>query len=189
MRVIFALAVLLGICTGVTAQDYVLRAGDTIEVSVRYDPSLNRKVMVAPDGRISFPLAGYIRAAGLTIPGLEKELSNRLRKNFKTDPQVSVTLADVGEGTGSQIFITGEVNKPGNYTFNPGTSVMQAIALSGGLSKFAAKSRIQIHRRVAGSEQVLLFNYSDFESGKNLGGNIILQPGDVIVVPERGLFN
>src|SRR6516165_1106676 len=104
MRIVFALAVLLGICTEAMAQqsqDYVLRAGDTVEVSVRFDPSLNRKLMVAPDGRISFPLAGYIRAAGLTIPGLEKELSNRLRKNFKTDPQVSVTLADVGEGTGS----------------------------------------------------------------------------------------
>jgi polysaccharide export outer membrane protein len=70
----------------------------------------------------------------------------------------------------------------------PGMSVMQAITMSGGLGKFAAKSRIQIHRRVGGNEQVLLFDYSDFLSGKNGASDIILQPGDVIVVPERGLF-
>ena len=195
MRIILALALLFGIWTEAVAQqagNYVLRAGDTIEVSVWNDPGLNRKLMIAPDGMISFPLAGYIRAAGLTIPALEKELTNRLRKNYKTDPKLSVTLADVGEGTASassEIFITGEVNKPGNYAITPGMNIMQAIALSGGLGKFASKSKIQIHRRVHGTEQVFLFNYGDFESGKNLAGNIVVQPGDVIVVPERGLFN
>ena len=192
MRIILALALLLGIWTEAVAQqagNYVLRAGDTIEVSVWNDPGLNRKLMIAPDGMISFPLAGYIRAAGLTIPALEKELTNRLRKNYKTDPKLSVTLSDVGEGTASassQIFITGEVNKPGNYAITPGMNIMQALALSGGLGKFASKSKI--HRKVHGTEQVFLFNYGDFESGKNLEGNIVLQPGDVIVVPERGIF-
>jgi len=66
---------------------------------------------------------------------------------------------------------------------------MQAIALSGGLGKFASKSRIQIHRNVGGREEVFVFNYSDFLSGKNLESNIPLKPGDLIVVPERGLFN
>ena len=192
MRVMFALAVLLGVCTEAVAeapQSYALEAGDKIWVSVWQDPTLNRDIVVAPDGMISFPLVGQIRAAGMTIPALEKELSKRLRKNYQTEPQVTVTLSEVKEGAGSQVFITGEVNRPGPYAIQPGTSVMQAIALSGGLGKFAAKSRIQIHRKVAGSEQVLLFNYSDFESGKNLEGDIPLQAGDVIVVPERGLFN
>jgi polysaccharide export outer membrane protein len=67
-------------------------------------------------------------------------------------------------------------------------SVMQAITMSGGFGKFAAKSRVQIHRHAGGSEQVLLFDYSDFLSGKSPGSDIVLQPGDVIVVPERGLF-
>src|SRR5262249_2947762 len=134
------------------------------------------------------PLVGQIKAAGKTIPVLEKEFTKRLSKNYKTPPQVTITLSSIREGTGSQVFITGEVNKPGNYPLMPGMSVMQAITMSGGFGKFAAKSRIQIHRRVGGNEQVLLFDYSDFLSGKNGASDIILQPGDVIVVPERGLF-
>jgi polysaccharide biosynthesis/export protein len=191
MRFLFALAVLFGMCAEVAAeqqQGYALQPGDKIGVSVWQDPTLNRDIVVAPDGMISFPLVGHIRAAGMTIPALEKELAKRLRKNYQTEPQITVTLSEAKEGAGDQVFITGEVNRPGNYSITPGTSVMQAIALSGGLGKFAAKNRIQIHRKVGGSEQVLLFNYSDFESG-NPGADIPLQAGDVIVVPERGLFN
>jgi polysaccharide export outer membrane protein len=192
MRLLLALAVLLGICTGAAAQQpqgYALQPGDKISVSVYQDPSLNRDLVVAPDGTISFPLAGHIRAAGLTLPALEKELAKRLRKNYQTTPQVTVSLSEVGTSTGSQVFITGEVNRPGPYSIQPGTSVMQAIVLAGGLGRFAAKTRIQIHRKVAGGEeQVLLFNYRDFESGTNPNADIPLQAGDVIVVPERGLF-
>ena len=162
MRLVFALAILLGICTEAAAQpppaqqppaqqppaqqppaqqpqSYALQPGDKIGVSVWQDPTLNRDIVVAPDGMISFPLVGHIRAAGMTIPALEKELSKRLRKNYQTEPQVTVTLSEVKEGAGSQVFITGEVNRPGPYSIQPGTSVMQAIALSGGLGKFAAK--------------------------------------------------
>jgi polysaccharide export outer membrane protein len=94
-------------------------------------------------------------------------------------------LSEVTTGASSQVFVTGQVNNPGTYPITSGMTVMQAIALSGGFGKFAAKGRVQIHRR----EQVFLFDYSDFESGVNTAGNIPLQPGDVIVVPERGLFN
>jgi polysaccharide biosynthesis/export protein len=192
VRILLALAALIGLCAQAAAQqpeNYTLQPGDSVEVSVLQDPTLNRRVIIAPDGMISFPLVGHLRASGMTIQALESQLSKRLRKNYQTDPQVTVMLSEVNASSGSQVFITGEVNKPGNYTITPGTSVMQAIALSGGLGRFAAKSRIQIHRKVAGSEQVFLFDYSDFESGTNLEGNIPLQPGDVIVVPERGLFN
>jgi polysaccharide export outer membrane protein len=169
-------------------QSYVLQPGDELEVSVWGDPSASRQAIVAPDGMISYPLIGQIKAAGKTISVLEKEFAKRLSKNYKTPPQVTITLSSIREGTGSQVFITGEVNKPGNYPLTPGMSVMQAITMSGGFGKFAAKSRVQIHRRVGGSEQVLLFDYSDFLSGKGPGSDIVLQPGDVIVVPERGLF-
>ena len=146
------------------------------------------KSVIAPDGMISFPLIGQVKAAGKTIPTLEKEFSKRLSKNYQTAPQVTITLSAVREGMGSQVFITGEVNKPGPIPLMPGMSVMQAIAMSGGLGRFAAKSRIQIHRRVRGAEQVFLFDYSDFLSGSNPASDIVLEPGDVIVVPERGLF-
>ena len=189
MRALLMLLVLL--CTPAAAQQasYGLQPGDKIDISVWQDPSLNRQAVIAPDGMLSFPLVGHIHAAGMTIQALEKELAKRLRKNYQTPPQVTVMLSAITESPSSQIFVTGQVNKPGPYAITPGMSVMQAIAMSGGLGKFAAKSRIQIHRRTGGDEQVLLFNYSDFESGQNLGGDITLQPGDVIVVPERGLFN
>jgi polysaccharide export outer membrane protein len=172
------------------AQDasYTLQPGDTIEVSVLQDPNLNRRIVIGPDGNISFPLAGHLQASGLTAQQLEKTLTNKLKKNYQTPPQVTVLLSGTSENTANKIYVTGEVNRPGPYPMSPGTSVMQAIALSGGLGRFAATSRIQIHRRTGGQDQVFLFDYDAFESGKNLGGDIPLEPGDVIVVPEKGLF-
>ena len=168
---------------------YALQPGDKIDISVWQDQTLNRQVVIAPDGMISFPLVGHIRAAGLTVQGLETTLSKRLSKNYNSPPQVTVMLAEVTTGGASQVFVTGQVNNPGTFPMTSGMTVVQAIALSGGLGKFAAKSRIQIHRKMSGSEKVIVFDYSDFESGENLAGNIPLKPGDVIVVPERGLFN
>ena len=167
---------------------YVLQPGDTVEISVLQDPTLNRKIVIGPDGTISFPLAGHMRAAGSTAEALEMSLTKRLSKNYTSKLDVTVTLAEVRFGSEGRIYITGQVNKPGPYPITPGTHVLQAIALSGGLGRFAAGSRIQIHRRVAGEERVFVFDYNAFESGKNLEGNIPLEPGDVIVVPERGLF-
>jgi polysaccharide export outer membrane protein len=170
-------------------ETYALQPGDQLNISVLQDPSLNQSgVVITPDGTISFPLAGQVHAAGMSIRALERELTRRLSKNYKTPPTVTVMLSEVNPSTSSQVYITGEVNKPGPYPITPGLSVMQALALSGGLGKFAAKSRIQIHRRTGGTEEVLLFNYSDFESGRNLQQDVTLQPGDVIVVPQRGLF-
>jgi polysaccharide export outer membrane protein len=186
VRILLAVALVLLLVPAAAQQPstYALQPGDKIDISVWQDQSLNRQIIVAPDGMISFPLVGHIRAAGMTLQALEKALSNRLKKNYKTAPQVTVMLAEVTTGISSQVFVTGQVNKPGTLPITSGMTVMQAIAASGGFGKFAAKSRIQIHRR----EQVFLFDYSDFESGRNPATNIPLQPGDVIVVPERGLF-
>lgn len=187
---IFLLAVgLLATAEASHAQSrYVLQPGDTINISVLQDPSLDRSIAIGPDGTISFPLAGHISAAGLTAESLENSLTRRLSKNYKGRLDVTVTLGQVNESFESRIFVTGEVNKPGPYPLAPGTNVMQAIALAGGLGRFAAGGRVQIHRNVGGQEQVYEFDYDDYASGRNLEGNISLRPGDVIVVPERGLF-
>ena len=176
--------------SGAQAQEpgYALQPGDTLEVSVLQDPTLNRTVVVAPDGKISFPLAGHIRAEGMTAAALEKTLASKLKKNYQTEPQVTVMVVSVSRNLENRVYLTGEVNKPGPYEISPGTSVMQAIALAGGLGRFAASSRIQIHRRAGGAPQVFTFDYGAFESGKNLAGDIPLKAGDVIVVPEKGLF-
>jgi polysaccharide biosynthesis/export protein len=177
------------VMAGARQGNYALQPGDQLNISILQDPSLSQSgVVIAPDGTISFPLAGQVHAAGMSIRGLERELTRRLSENYKTPPTVTVMLSQVTPSASSQVYITGQVNNPGPYPLTPGLSVMQAIALSGGFGKFAAKSRIQIHRRTAEGERVLQFDYSDFESGKNPQEDIILQPGDVIVVPERGLF-
>jgi polysaccharide export outer membrane protein len=190
MRLCIAIVIFGTLCVAAIAQEasYTLQVGDTIEVSVLQDPTLNRKIVIGPDGNISFPLAGHIRASGLTAEVLEKTLAKKLSKNYQTPPQVTVMLSGTNVNSESKIYVTGEVNKPGPYPMSPGTSVMQAIALSGGLGRFAATSRIQIHRRGGGKDQVFVFDYDAFESGKNLEGDIPLEPGDVIVVPEKGLF-
>jgi len=190
MRVLAVIAMLQILSWSASAQEprYTLQPGDTIEVSVLQDPTLNRQIVIGPDGTISFPLAGHIRAGGLTIEALESTIAKKISKNYQTPPQVTIMLTNAGTGGENKVYITGEVNKPGPYPLSMGTTVMQAIALSGGLGRFAAKSRIQVHRKIAGKDQVYLFDYDDFESGKNLEGDIPLQPGDVIVVPEKGLF-
>ena len=175
---------LCGPAAGQQPGAYALQPGDKIDISVFQDPTLNRQIVIAPDGMISFPLVGHIRAAGMTVQALEGALSKRLAKNYKTAPQVTVMLTEVTTGGSSQVFVTGQVNNPGTLPITPGMTVMQAIAASGGFGKFAAKSRVQIHR----GEQVFLFDYSDFEKGRSPERNIPVAPGDVIVVPERGLF-
>jgi polysaccharide biosynthesis/export protein len=191
MRVtILALLILCGIWAGVvTAQE--LQPGDTIAISVYQDSKLDRQVVVGPTGFISFPLAGQLKAAGRTPEDLEKALRSKLRDKYTGGLDITVSLIASTKPDDEQkprFYVTGEVNKPGPYVFRPGTTVIQAIAMSGGLGQFAARKRIQIRRKVAGVESTLLFNYGAFESGADIGGNVELQPGDVIIVPEKSFW-
>ena len=186
MRVLLGLLLACAFSTAAAGQE--LQVGDVIEVTVYQDPKLNRQVVVGPTGMISFPLAGHIQAGGTTPRALESALRSRLRGKYATDLDITVSLVTRDEGQKPRIFVTGEVNRPGSHVVQPGVTVLQAIALSGGLGPFAAKQRIQILRRVAGEETVHVFNYRAFESGQDVKGNIELHAGDVIIVPERGLF-
>jgi protein involved in polysaccharide export with SLBB domain len=126
-RVILCVALLLGISCAASAQKagYTLQSGNAIEISVLQDPSLNRKLVTAPDGVISFPLAGQVRTGGRTVKALESQLAKRLGKNYLAPPQVTVTLAEtgagaIGGGTASpRIYVTGEVNNPGTILYQP----------------------------------------------------------------------
>lgn len=189
MRVLLALLFLCGFLSAATAQQ--LQPGDTIDISVWQDPKLDRRVVVSPTGTISMPLAGHIRAAGLTTEQLESILRTKLQNNFATDRlDISVALASRREDDDlkPRIYVTGEILKPGYFPITNRLSVMQAIAMAGGFGPFAAKGRVQVRRKINGSESVLFFDYNAFESGTKLSGNIDLKGGDVIVVPERGLF-
>jgi polysaccharide biosynthesis/export protein len=190
MRVIIlALLILCGTWAKAVAQE--LQPGDTIAIAVYQDSKLDRQVVVGPTGFISFPLAGQLKAGGLTPQALEKALRSKLRDKYAGGLDITVSLiagAKQDDEQKPRFYITGEVNKPGPYVLRPGTTVMQAIAMSGGLGQFAARKRIQIRRKVSGAESTLLFNYGAFEAGAEVGGNVELQPDDVIIVPEKSFW-
>ena len=170
-----------------------LHVGDKLQISVWQDPKLDRTVIVAPDGTIAFPLAGHIRAAGRSPEQVERILRSRLRKKYTGKLDITVGLAAVNQEqqalTQPKVYVTGEVQKPGAYPIDPPkTSVMQAISMAGGLSPFAARERIQVHRQIRGVDSIFTFDYNAFESGREPTENIGLRRGDVIVVPERGLL-
>ena len=191
MRILLFLVLLLG-CLGTTqARAQTLQAGDVITISVYQDPKLDRQVLIGPTGMISFPLAGQIRAGGLTPDALANVIKSRLRGKFTEEPDVTVSLVAnkvIEEDLKPKIFITGEVLRPGPFVMRTKLDLMQAIAVAGGFSPFAAKKRIQLRRKIDGVESLFVFNYDDFFSGKNFDDNIVLRAGDVIIVPERGLF-
>lgn len=190
MRILMALGIVLGCLTAASAQ--TLKPGDTIEISIFQDSKLDRRVLVGPDGMISFPLAGHLRAGGVTPQAVENELRNRLQKNYSDRLDITVSLVSTGtedEAKKPRIYLTGEISKPGTYVLAKRINIMQAIAQAGGLGPFAARQRIQIHRKINGVESIHYFDYNAFEAGNNMTGNIDLEGGDVVVVPERGLFN
>jgi len=193
IRSLLALFFFCGFLTNAVAQVEPLHPGDTLQISVWQDPKLDRQVVVGPDGMISFPLAGHIQAGGLTPQALENALRGRLQKNYTGKLDITVSLAAVNEAgvedTKPRIYITGEVLKPGPYNLRPNITIMQAIALAGGLGPFAASQRIQIRRQLTpGNDSTFIFNYKAYQSGTDTTGNIALVSGDVIIVPERGLF-
>jgi polysaccharide biosynthesis/export protein len=195
MRILFILLCLCVWIPGASAQ--TLKSGDTVTISVLQDPKLDRTVVVDPRGEIAFPLAGHIRARGLTPLALEGILKAKLKSNYKDDSlDITVSVAgtapkDIPEDDlKPKVFITGEVIRPGSYIVRQPTTLMQAIALAGGVGPFAAKRRIQVRRRMpGGDEAIFMFNYRAYEAGDDLEGNITLRAGDVIMVPERGLFD
>ena len=201
VRFLFALALLAW--SGCSAYaDYRIKAGDTLEINVWQEPKLNKQVIVAPDGRISLPLVGHLRARGLTVESVEAQIIAKLKSKYTTDLDVTVLVAAVKEipivpeppapppekVPDPTFYVTGEVAKPGQYAFNRPTNVLQAIAVAGGLGPFAAGHRIKIRRKVDGVEQLFDFDYDSFASGDYLEGNIRLHHGDVIIVPEKKLF-
>jgi polysaccharide export outer membrane protein len=176
------------------AQDYRLRPGDTVQIEVLEDGNLNRTAIVLPDGQISLPMAGSVRAAGRSLAQIQSDLTARLSPNFAAPPTVFVTLSELGARTAAtprtiNIYIVGQATNSGLIAVAPGTTLLQAVAQAGGLSPFAAKKRVQL-RRVdrSGVEQVYTFNFDAIERGAAGGGATRLANGDVIVVPQRRLF-
>ena len=159
--------------------DYLLNPGDELEISVWGDDALHREAVVLPDGSITFPLAGRLKVENRTSTQVEKLLVKRLTP-YVPEPLVTVTIKSP---SGHRIYLVGKVETPGAYMMTGPMNVLQALSLGGGMDKFADVAHILIIRKTKGQDQYLKFNYNDVASGKNLEANIVLQAGDVIVVP------
>lgn len=194
---LFGLLIALAIAGSAHAQaEFRLGSGDQLRIEILEDPSLNREVLVLPDGSFSFPLAGAVTAGGRTTTEVEAALAAALAPNFATSPSVSVSVARLGEraATGGRrqidVYLMGEVEGGGLLQVDRGTTVLQALALSGGFTRFAATKRIQLRRTDprTGAQSVFSIDYRAIEQGVSDIGNSVLADGDVIIVPERRLF-
>jgi len=158
---------------------YRIQPGDVLAVSVWKEEDLIQEVIVRPDGQITFPLVGEAKAAGNSIEDLRLLISERLKK-YIPDPVVTVSVRQLA---GNTIYVIGKVNRPGVFPIVRNVDVMQALSLAGGTSTYAALNDIKILRRENGKLRALSFKYAEVEKGKRLEQNIVLQAGDVVVVP------
>jgi polysaccharide biosynthesis/export protein len=165
---------------GSPTEVYTVKPGDVLAIAVWKEPDLQGPVLVRPDGSFSFPLAGQIDARGRTVAELQQTVTEKLKK-YISDPVVTVSVSEV---KGNKVYVLGQVNKPGEFIVNPRVDVMQALSMAGGTTAFAALGEIVILRRSdTGQQQSLPFRYADVARGRNLQQNIMLQAGDVVVVP------
>lgn len=191
--IMLTLAIFMGMLSPALADAYRFQPGDTLQISVWQEPKLDREVVVAPDGSISAPLVGRVMAGRRTAGQVEQSIKARLADKYRGDLDITVTFLTSPETAEENaiepsIFVLGEVQKPGEIIVRKRVTLLQALALGGGLSPFAADRRIQVRRKVNGEEVVYNFDYHKFERGDTTSGNITLKPGDVVIVPERGLF-
>ena len=159
---------------------YLVRPGDILQVSVWKEPELTRELLVRPDGGFSFPLAGQVHAQGRAVADIEQEIKARIER-YIPEPVVTVSVMKV---LGNNMNVVGKVNRPGEYIMNGPVDVLKAISMAGGTTIFADLDDIVVLRRaVDGSQIAIPFDYTEVEAGENLEQNILLQSGDVVVVP------
>lgn len=161
-----------------TGSDYVIGADDTLHISVWKEPDLSETLPVRPDGKISMPLLNDIPAAGLTPLQLKDSITEKLKK-FVTDPRVTVVVTAMNS---RRIFVTGEVVHSGPMPLLPHMTMLQALA-EAGFTQFANLKGIYLLRNDNGKQEKLPFNYKDVIKGNHPEQNIVLKPGDTLVVP------
>lgn len=197
------IAVMITVAQPALAQsEYRAQPGDTVNIEVLEDSGLNRSLTILPDGRISFPFAGTVRVGGLTVTQIEAAITAGIESNFASTPNVFVSVqpaireepapvvSEPEPDPTIDVYFLGEVNAPGLKPVSPGTTFLQAMAQSGGLTRFAADKRVQLRRTDSSTGQpvVFEFNYRAILDGAEIPQNVVLRDGDVIIVPERRLF-
>ena len=158
---------------------YIIGPGDIIEASVWKDEALKSQMIVLPDGTISFPLVGEFTAGGRTLPELKQEMIEKL----STYVQDTVLSMEVKQVNSMLIYVIGRVNQPNRFIINTNITVLQGLAMAGGLNPFAKRDKIKVFRQEGDKTKIFPFRYDDVVEGKRLEENITLKKGDVIVVP------
>ena len=165
---------------GNTIKDaYQIQPGDALEISVWKEENMLKQILVRPDGGLSYPLVGNIQAAGKTVGELQTLITEKLSK-YIPDPVVTVSTLQLN---GNKIYVVGRVQRPGEITANRYMDIVQALSVAGGMTPYAATNKIKVLRRENGKLTAIPFRYGDIEKGENLEQNIILQSGDVVLVP------
>ena len=159
--------------------EYKIGPQDVIRIDVWKEPDISRTIPVRPDGKISLPLLNDVQAAGLTAMQLSGSLRESLSK-YLNNPQVTVTVTEINS---RRVFLTGEINRQGAIPLLPNMTVLQAISSGGGFTQFAKLKNIYVLRAENGKQSKLPFNYKEVVKGNLPEQNILLLPGDVIVVP------
>ena len=162
-----------------SSESYKVQPGDLLIISVWKEEDLQQEVLVRPDGGITFPLAGEIQARGKSVEQIRQDLASKLNR-FIPDLVVTVTIKQI---LGNKIYVIGQVKNAGAFVMNPRVDVIQALSMAGGATTFAALNDVVILRRANGRQTALPFRYNDVARGKNLQQNILLQSGDVVIVP------
>ena len=159
--------------------DYKIGPQDIVRIDVWKEPDISRTIPVRPDGKISLPLLNDVQASGLTAMQLSASLRESLAK-YLTNPQVTVTVTEINS---RRVYITGEVTRAGSLPLLPNMTVLQALSSAGGFTQFAKLKSIYVLRNEDGKQVKHPFNYKEVVKGKLAEQNILLQSGDVIVVP------
>ena len=159
--------------------EYVIGPEDVLGINFWREVEMTGDVTVRPDGRVTLPLLGEINAAGLTPDALKQRITEAATKLFE-DPSVTVTVRQINS---RKVYITGNVTTPGSHPLTGERTVLQVIALAGGLTEFADRKNITVVRVEGGKQRVFKLNYNDVSKGKHLEQNIVLKPGDTVVVP------
>jgi polysaccharide export outer membrane protein len=159
--------------------DYVIGPEDVLGILFWREQDMSGDVTVRPDGRITLPLLGDVAAAGLRPEALKEELEKAAAR-FLTEPNATVVVREIKSRT---VFITGEVATPGPYPLTGPLTIMQLIALAGGLNEYADSNNITVIRMEGARQRSFKFRYKDVARGMSLPQNLLLQPGDTVVVP------
>lgn len=159
---------------------YLINRGDVLSISVWREEGLQvDEVLVRPDGYVSFPLVGDLQVAGKSVPEVRQSITERLTK-YIPEPVVNITIKQL---SGNLVYVIGKVARPGVYPMGSRVDVVQALSMAGGMSTYAAANKVRILRRNGTNQTAIPFAYGDIEKGEDLEQNIVLQAGDVVVVP------